>query len=669
MPMSSGANEGGPTLMTDSSHAVYPHLASPIRINGVEIPNRLVRSAHEAGFTAGQITDQYIAYHEARARGGVGLTVLEAAGVHQSSYSDLHAFLDSTMDGWSRLAERVHLHGMKVFQQLQHAGFNRPPMDGGASWSSSETPDPFMGRVAKAMTIGMIDEIVEAFAAAALRCQRAGIDGVELHGGHGYLIAQFLSPLVNRRGDEYGGSLENRVRFPERVLAAVRDAVGPEFPVGIRLSGSEEVPGGLGPDETALIARRLTQPGLADFVSLSAGNYYSVPVTLASMRMPSGYQLPTSGPVASAVTVPTIVVGRFTSLRQCEDVVASGTADLVSMVRATMADPEIVSKSFAGREDEVRPCIGCNQCIGQRMQGGQLGCAVNPEVGFELTWEAPRPVEAPRRIMVVGAGPAGLEAARTAALRGHEVVVHERGESAGGLTRISRRAPLRDNLGRICDWQVAELARLGVPIRYSSDVDAEVARRAGVDAIIIATGSWPRRDGFQRYRPALRVPGVDLPHVVTVADVDPSGPAPSRVLVFDDLGSYAAVGVAEMLLERGAAVTFATSQMTFAPNLVPTMERDPAATRLARHRGFEVVLGCTLDAIDEHIVTLGRLNEDRVTSVEADLVVLVTGFEPQRGLAEELLAAGFEVHTAGDCVVPTNIQYAVSTGHFAGMAV
>ena len=299
-----------------------------------------------------------------------------------------------------------------------------------------------------AMTQAMIDEIVAAYAAAAGRCEEGGLDGVEVHAAHGYLLSQFLSPLTNLREDDYGGPLQDRARIVREVLAAIRAAVRPTFAVGVRLSSSELVDGGLTVVDTAEIAVALAAAGLVDFVNFSIGSFYVGHTIVAPMHEPHGYQVPYAAQISGRLDVPTIVAGRIMNLAEAEQILADGAADLVSMVRATIADPDLVNKTIDGRE-AVRPCIGANQgCVGG-MYGPRhrLGCDVNVDVGREHRAEPISPATAARRVLVAGAGPAGLEAARIAALRGHDVVVHESDSTVGGATVLARRAPFSTTAG------------------------------------------------------------------------------------------------------------------------------------------------------------------------------------------------------------------------------
>jgi 2,4-dienoyl-CoA reductase-like NADH-dependent reductase (Old Yellow Enzyme family) len=645
-----------------------------VRINGCTVPNRIVRTAHATGFARGEISPRLVAYHEARARGGVGLSFVEIAAVHPSSPSGVIAFHDGVIAGYRRLMDACRPHGMRVFQQLWHGGSNANPLDGGPSWGPSSVPEALQGRTPLPMTQAMIDAVVAGFAAAARRCREGRLDGVEVHAAHGYLPGQFLSPLTNRRSDGYGGSLENRTRFLREVLAAIRAAVGPDFPVGVRLSGTEGVEGGIQPDEARRTAEILEQGHLIDFLNVSMGSYYAFHKFIGAMHEPLGYEIPTSEPVAKAVRVPTIVTGRIMDLHDAEQLVRSGVAQLVSMVRATIADPEIVAKSFRGAARRVRPCISCNQgCVGGLLGAvGHVGCLVNPEAGYEAEAAAQlAPATSPRRVLVVGGGPAGMEAALTAARRGHRVTLCEAGRTLGGLAQLARRAPHREDMVVIANWLAQELELHGVDVRLGAPVTAAEVAAGAWGAVIVATGGEPRRDGRSRHRPALAISGASLPHVGTPEDVLAGriGEGAKSALVYDDFGHVAGASTAEYLLAHGARVAFATGQFSLASELGPSLQQDPYNARLRSHKDFALFTRAIVVAVAPRRATLRDLDTGAECEVEADLVVFETGCVPRRELYDALVARGIETHLAGDALAARDMQHAFASGRRAGSVV
>jgi 2,4-dienoyl-CoA reductase-like NADH-dependent reductase (Old Yellow Enzyme family) len=662
-------------MSAEGSNPHYPHVAAPIQIAGCVVPNRIARAAHGSNLpsTDGLPTEEWIAYHEARAAGGVGLTIVELGPVHPSSAGTIPGWLrlhdDAIVPHLERFTSRLHKHGQKAFQQIWHGGVNAPSQDGTPSWSASPITDPLSGRVPIEMTKAMIDEVVDSFAATARRCEDAGYDGVEVHAAHSYLIHQFLTPVYNRRTDDYGGSLENRMRFLEEVLVACRDRVQTDFAVGVRLSAIDLAPGGMEPDEVAVVAERLEAKGLIDFADVSISTYHAQHKFLSAMHDPHGYELPTSRPVTAAVTVPTIVTGRIATIAEAEAIIADGTADMVSMVRATIADPAIVAKSLAGEAERVRPCIGCNQgCIGKLFAGEAVGCTVNPDAGREtLVPELEK--SGRRKVLVIGGGPAGMEAAHAAAQEGHDVVLQEAGDALGGQVRTARTAVHRDDLGTLTDWQAAELERLGVEVMLNTEATVDSVREEGADVVMVATGSARVADGYQRHRPFAEVEGLDRPTVMTSAEVlaeRPSGVR--RALVFDDLGDTEAPSVAETLMQAGAAITFATSHPTLAPLADVSLQREPYLLRLHGDERFELLIRQSITKVTESGAELEGLDGGLTREVPADLVVLVGRPLARRELHGELVAAGIEARVIGDAMEATDLVHAVHSGRAAARA-
>jgi 2,4-dienoyl-CoA reductase-like NADH-dependent reductase (Old Yellow Enzyme family)/thioredoxin reductase len=650
------------------------HVDKPLRISGVTVPNRIARAAHGTRIGGGLMTEELIAYHELRARGGVGLTILEIMGVHPSSPSRLNSYEQSQPERFATLVDRIRPHGMKLFQQLWHGGHNASTTDGSAPWSASDVASPSIGVVPIPMTRAMINEVVGSFATAAANCEAWGLDGVELHAGHGYLFSQFLSAYHNNRTDEYGGSPENRARFLVEALTAVRGAVSREFPVGVRVA-PDYTTGGVTVGDCIALVKLLEDQGLVDFVDVSAGNKVTYPIMIGGMHEPSGYQLNTSAQITAAARSPTIVTGRFRTLEEADQVIREGTADLVSMVRATIADPFLVRKSLDGRPEQVRPCIGCNQgCVGQVLAPPyRMGCTVNPSTGYELQFgdHMIQPA-APRRVFVVGGGPAGMEAARVAALRGHAVTLAEAQSRLGGALNLAAQAPTRAGIGDIGHWLEAEIYRLGVDVRLSTYVDVEDIRAERPDAVVVATGSMPRMDGIQISNPGEPTVGVELPHVKCSHEVFDGfvGAPGADAVVMDDVGHYEGVAVAEQLAAQGMRVTYVSRTISFAPRMESALMTEPALERFSRY-GIDVILRSRAVAIDPEAVTIAPTYTGRNSSVRrlpASLVVLVSNNRPSRVLYDEL-AGEMETWLVGDAQSPRFLPIAIREGHLAGARV
>lgn len=647
------------------------HVLSPITIGGRTIKNRVVRTAHGTNLGDGALSEALVAYHEVRARGGVGLTILEASSVHRTGPMTLHAWDDSVIPRYQRLMDLVTPHGMTVFSQINHMGFYQGP-PWARPWSASEIPLPMTGMTAHAMTVEEISEVVDAFAQAARRAVEGGLHGVEVHAAHNFLIQQFISPTTNRRDDAYGGPFENRMRFYLETLRAVRQAVGPDFIVGTRV-GPHNFPGGLNVDEHVEIVNRVLQEGVIDYLNVSHGSSNNSHKIIGGMHEDTGYELPFSEQITRLTDLPTLVTGRFRTLADAEKVIAAGQADMVGMTRAHIADPFIVRKTMDGRADEVRPCIGCNQgCLGGLAQG-QVGCTVNVAVGFEWTLgeDYLQPVDTPKRVLVVGGGPAGMEAARIAALRGHKVVLADATSDLGGTLTVARLAPKHESIGDIADWLAAEMDRRGVNVLLDTLVDRAFIEEVKPDAVILATGASPRMDGAQSKRPDLAVTGVDQDHVVSTRQLltGHHNRIGKTALVLDDVGAYEAIGAAEHLVEQGAHVTFVTSQDRFAPRMEAALVNVPALERLNKDGRFTLVTRALLERIGEGDAVIGSLDGWEARTVPAETVVLVTLNKPNDALAAEIENMGIPVHIAGDAGGPEFLPSAFAQGNHAGRLV
>jgi 2,4-dienoyl-CoA reductase-like NADH-dependent reductase (Old Yellow Enzyme family) len=658
-------------IMTAAAASPYSFVMRPVSIAGVEIPNRVVRTAHATGLAMGGAGEDFVAYHAGPARSGVGLTIFEAAAVHPNSVGRLRFEDDSNLGEYERAIRELRKYPMKLFQQLNHVGRAFMTPGGDPPWSSSSIPSPRitqseLSQRPLAITRTQIHDIIEHFARAAVRVVSAGIDGIEINAAHGYLIAQFLSPMTNRRTDEYGGSRENRARLLVEILTEMRAAIDEAVPVGVRMSADEMYPGGITPDEAFELARIVAGAGLADYLNFSLGSPLNVTKVIGGMEEPLGYELPWTGPVARRMTVPTVVAGRITSLAQADEIVRNGIADMVSMVRAHIADPGLIAKSLAGEARRVRPCIGCNQgCVGAASSPyGRFGCTVNPTAGFEAVAAGRRARGA--TVLVVGGGPAGMEAARAAAANGDRVILCEAADTLGGQLRVARKAPFRSRMGDISDWLAAELPAVGVDVRLGTRVDAGYVRAQQADRVVVATGSVPRRDGFTIADPDHPIPGAGQSHVLMSWDaITDTGIRDARAVVYDDIGHHEAVSVAEALMARGCEVVF----MSRLNRVMPLLEAARMETTVKRrlYSGpFEFAGDCRITCIGSDAVTVASLYGAPSRTVPAELVVLVGSNEPQRHLADEL-AGELDVSLVGDALGPRFLQLAILEGHRAGV--
>lgn len=647
----------------------------PIQIRHLEVPNRIVAAAHGTGFSSPRELlggEDFIAYHVARAKGGVGLTVLEATAVHPSSQAMTRSD-DRVIERYQKIMQAIRPYGTRVFQQLFHPGSLLAPAGGRVPWAVSTVPS-LIGLVGAPITVAQIEEVTAAFAAAARRCRDGGLDGVELHASHGTLPLAFLSPLYNTRTDEYGGTLENRMRFIQEIMRAIRSAVGNEFCVGIRL-GASEMAGVIAEEELRAVIEALQREGLIDFLSTSLGDFFRGASITGGMEYPPGYQLPSSSQLTAAATVPSIVVGRFRTLEEAEQVVIDGVADMVAMVRALIADPDVVRKTRDGRTHEIRPCIACNQgCNGGALSGGRMACTVNPVVGFErtLSEDLVMPVEHPRRVLVVGGGPAGLEAARVAAVAGHDVTLVEASSTLGGALDAGRRAPRYALLGDIIGWLEGAVERAGVEVKLDTYLSADDIHGDGADAVIVATGSSPRLDGFQPARPFERARGVKQPHVMSSIQLLTGG-LPHRAqtaVVLDTVGHFEAIAAAEYLVDKGLGVTFVTPLPSLGGPLVHATFREATAVEFLYGGDFTLLTRHYLAEVATATCLLRPMYNEHTLEVPADAVVLVTQNQPNRQIFDDLIAAGMPgLFLVGDAASPRDLTVAIADAHRVARAI
>jgi len=553
-------------------------LLQPYRLRHLTLRNRLMTTAHEPAYPEeGMPKARYRAYHVERARGGIALTMTAgSAAVSRDSppaFNNITLYKDEVV-GWMRqLADACHEHGAAVMIQITHLG-RRTRWDRGF-WlpvvSATHRKEPAHRAFPKKIEDWDIRRIIADYADAAERMQAAGLDGIELE-AYGHLIDQFWSPLTNQLEGPYGaGSLESRLRFALDVLTAIRKRVGSRLIVGIRLSVEELLPGGLTREEGLEIARRLKASGMVDFLNVIRGHIDTdagLTDVIPIQGMPSAPHLEFAGQVRGEIGLPTFHAARIQDVATARHAIAEGKLDMVGMTRAHIADPHIVRKIGAGREQDIRPCVGANYCLDRIYQGGSAYCIHNAATGRELFIPHDIP-PAPRRrkIVIVGAGPAGLEAARVAAERGHEVLVLEAGAEPGGQIRLTVRSRRRREMSGIVDWRMAQCAARGVSFRFETFAEAADVVAEGPDVVIVATGGVPHVEALEA--------GDDL--VVSGWDVISGSVAPRpEVLLFDDAGDHVGLQAAEILAGAGSRVEIMTPERCLAPevmsmNLVPYM--------------------------------------------------------------------------------------------------
>ncbi|MFM9369950.1 FAD-dependent oxidoreductase [Streptomyces sp. Da 82-17] len=649
-------------------------LFTPLDIGPARLPNRIVSTGHDTVMAEdGKVTDRLVAYHRARAEGGAGLIVLQVGGVHDSARYTSHALMadtDDCVEGYARLADAVHEHGTTVFAQLFHGGAEvMDTADGalGVSYSASAVPTERFRVFPRAMPRALVREVVDGFAAAAVRLREAGLDGVEIVASHGYLPAQFLNPATNRRTDAYGGSWQNRLRFLREVLEATGAAVRGDLAVGLRISVGEAYDRGLGADDALRAVTELDAAGLLDYVSVThgtsatlAGSDHIVP----PMTMAPLCTAPQARRVKEAVSVPVIAAGRINQPQDAELLLERGDADAAGMTRALICDPQLPAYARRGDLDGIRACIGCNQaCIGHFHAGHPISCIQRPETGREELYGLLAPARRARDVLVAGAGPAGLKAAVVAAQRGHRVTVYDAARRPGGQVLLAQLLPGRAEFGGAVTNLLEEARRASVRIETGVAVDAELVRRQAPDAVVVATGARPYRPDLETAEATVR----DAWEVIGGAPL-PRG----RVLVADWRGDWTAIGVAVLLAERGHRVVLATTGYQAGESL-QQYTRDELLRQLVRHK-VETVPLTRLYGADADTVYLQHVLTDEPVIVEnVASVVLALGHEPVTGLAEQIEQALPEaerpqVHLIGDCLAPRTVEEAVLEGMRLGHA-
>lgn len=663
-------------------------LWNPIGIGGFTAKNRVMLSAHDLYLDR----DRYAAYLAARARGGAGVIVTGSMPVVENSLRGdeteagggrPRSWLPDSVPWFRTISDAVHPHGAKIVAQLMHPG-SLAPGNGSlrgwrAAWSSSSLPHPLSSVVPKAMDDDDIAELIAGFAASARHAQQGGMDGVEIHGAHGYLLHQFLSPLFNRRTDQYGGSAENRARLVVEIAGAIRAEVGPDFTIGLKISPQEHIgDAGLDLDSSTELLRELAASRNIDYYSIS-GVYHTTPMLTASMTAQTepGTYAPEARRFKEVLGADAVVM-LTCSLRTLDEAVRfieDETADVVGLVRAQMADPDVVRKTLEGRSHEIRPCVGANQGCWRRVTVGSVAtCTVNPAAGREVDgWASD---EAPAltkkiRVVVVGAGPGGLQAAETAAMRGAEVILLERNDALGGTLRHAARLPRRHRWNDLVEHYAASLERLGVDVRLGTAATPESVAALQPDRVVVASGAAWQDTGASAFRPSRdAVPGFATADVRTpVQTLDSVDTLGQRVLVVDDSGKYLPLGLADLVSNSGREVHVVSALASPGAHTTAMGTNDLAFVLPDLvERGVTFHKQMQVEQVEGTTVTLTSAHLGSPTTIEVDSIVVAMGRTPRTDLYEALRATGVRTERVGDCLAPREVDDAILEGKRIALA-
>lgn len=649
----------------------FPNLFAPIDLGPATIKNRLFSPAHGTtlGTHDGLVSDDMVRYHEARARGGAGLIILEGMNLHPTyRFPDLFLIADddACIPGLNRLAEACQSHGTKVFGQLFHAGrAMRASTDGsrGVAYSASESPDDRYKIVPVPMSKEMIREIITNHGDAARRFQQAGLDGVEVMASMGYLTSQFLNERTNHRQDEYGGSFDNRLRFLRECLTDIREKTKGELVVGIRISADEMNPDGLNPETVIAICKAIEEDGIVDYVNVIAGSSADAAGwahVFPPMAMEQGYVAPYAAAIKHALDIPVLVAGRINQPQQAEQIIATGQADMCGMARALICDPDLPAKTQDGRTDDIRACIGCNQaCVGHRLAHHRISCIQRPETGRESRFDPLPPVKKKKTIVVVGGGPGGMKAAITAANRGHDVTLYEKDKRLGGQALLAQLLPGRAEFGGLITNLETELNASGARVVTGMEMDAAAIRELAPDAVIVATGAASGAPNLEESEGAHMIDAWDV--IRGDANVG------SSVVISDWRADWVGLGVAEKLARDGCKVTLAVNAASAGETIQPIV-RDIWMGELHKLDVRVVPYARLFGADDSSVYMQHSVSGDPMVFEGVDTLVTAHATTRVAGLFDDLCDYEGEVIAIGDCLSPRTAEEAILEALEAGCA-
>lgn len=649
---------------------MFPNLFSPLKIGTTEVKNRISFQPHLTNLAVSNLpSERQMHYWGERAKGGAGLIITEELTVHPTdmAYEKLiDVYHAEVIPGFKKITDYVHQYDSKIFAQLNHNGQQG---DGSISrlpvWAPSPIPDVLFRETPKAMESEDIEEVARYFAKSAIHVREGGFDGVEIQFGHSSLARQFLSPLTNFRKDEYGGSLENRMRAPLKFISAVRKAVGNDFTLGIRMCADEMIPGGLDLGQVQEICALFEASGLIDFMDLSIATFYNLYLVEGSMHSPLGYTIPLAAGIREKIKLPVFCTGRINDPVMAEKVLAAGQADMIGMCRALICDPYLPKKAQEGKLDDIRYCIACNQgCIGRIGMNKSLGCVQNPAVGREKEWGEGTltPASVKKSVTIVGGGPAGMWAAKMAGRRGHKVTLIDRNEALGGQVVTAMKGVGRDEFGVIIRNEKSQVEKAGVTVKLGVEASKEQLLAENQDVVIVATGSVPKK---------YAVGGADGPAIFNVVQVlNGEAELGERVCLIDYDGHQRATATAEFIANQGKKVDMITSSLFICAELGPTQDLYSSRQRLLQK-------GVTFTPDIAVMEVGGEAGAKTVKGFNVysnvwfdwgpyDSIVLAMGQQVDDDLYMSLKGSVQELYRIGDCVSPRKVDMAIWEGHKLG---